>query len=123
MVVEKLLKSMACKFHRAEFSWISLRFVLEQKKYLTVIFSMAFQFFFFNFFFLLVNCLQPLTVFLKGLITRWSSLCVFRPQNRWMCCLVWIELGGHMAFPFSSFLPGLFYLSGSRCECSHLPIQ
>lgn len=50
MVLEKLLKSIACKVHRAEFSWISLRFALEQKKYLTVIFSMAFQFFFYFFF-------------------------------------------------------------------------
>lgn len=50
----------------------------KEKKHFMVIFSMTFQFFF------LVSCLQSLTVFLKGLITHWCSLCVFRILNSWM---------------------------------------
>lgn len=72
----------------------------------------------FPIFFFLLNCLQSLTVFLKGLITRWSSLCVFHIQNCWMRCLAWIGRGVTWCCFFHPFSPVLFYLSGSWCERS-----
>lgn len=77
----------------------------------------------FPIFFFLVSCLQSLTVFLKGLITHWSSLCVFHILNCWMWCVPWIERWVTWHFFFHPFSPILFYLSGSWCERSPLLLR